>query len=126
MAVKGLKTALSTKGGKADVLVVGDHGITTTGHVALGIQELGTDHLTPNNSGLLDQIAGFVRKKGKLVITGCNVFDANTVQAWQRYATAVDITIIGSASPVHYSSKNGCTGVWVTLTPGGTAPTIID
>ncbi len=58
------------------------------------------------------------------MLTGCNIFDSKTVQAWQDYATANDITIIGSASVVNFQKNNGCTGVWVTLVPGGTAPTI--
>ena len=123
-AVKDLGTSIANTGRQVDVLVVGDHAYVS-GTTGTGVQACGDGKLNPaqGQSGLLDQIAGFVRRGGTLVLTGCNLFNERTIGMWQAYATAHGITIIGSASSVN-SGKSGCTGVWVVLAPGGTPPTI--
>jgi hypothetical protein len=115
-----------SQSGKIDVLVIGDHG-------GSGVQELGNDALTPRinifSPSLLDKIVGCMKSGGTLVLAGCSTFglDKNgqqtAINAWQAYATARNITIIGSVSSVGYGGGE-VTGVWVTLTPGGTPPTI--
>ena len=113
---------LALSGGKADVLVIGDHGNSTDG------QQLGNDYLTPqlttgSGSALLDSVAGCVNAGGTLVLTGCQVFSKGNIADWQQYATTHKITIMGSASTTGWSSGS-VSGVWITLVPGGTAPTI--
>lgn len=121
---------ITSQSGQIDVLVIGDHG-------GPGNQRSGNDSLTPRlapagNTTLLDGLVVFMKPGGTLVLAGCDVFAPNpadptnpqgVINQWQAYATAKNITIIGSVSPVWYSPGN-TTGVWVTLTPGGTAPTI--
>ncbi len=116
--VVGDLKSIQARAGLIDVLVIADHGKP-------GVQKLGDQNLTPwkTNSGLLDKIASFVKPGGTLVVTGCSVFGGQTaINAWQQYATDHNITIMGSAS----ATQNGddIQGVWVTLTPGGTAPTL--
>ncbi len=129
--VGDLGLAVIQSGGGVDVLVIGDHG-------GPGVQNLGNDALTPQlaprtpggnpGTSLLDEVAGFVRSGGTLVLTGCEVFGLDqfgnpTIGDWQQYATAHNITIMGSAGPTNFSSGS-VTGVWITLVPGGTAPTV--
>jgi hypothetical protein len=118
--------------GSIDVLVIGDH-------AAPGQQTVGDSsgpRFTPNG-GVIDKFAELMTPNtGVLVLTGCRalggekskapngdtVVDQNVIDAWQAYATAHRITIIGS---VQYTKPTGFglfSGVWVTLVPGGTAP----
>ncbi len=126
----GFTTSLT--GGKVDVLVISDHG-------APGYQQTGQTFISPLVPPSdptkppppppqprldLDKFANFVAPGGTLVVTGCSVFgDQDSVDAWQAYATGHKITIMGSASVVGVGT-NANYGVWITLTPGGTAPQI--
>lgn len=105
--------------GPIDVLVIGDHG-------GPGRQRLGNEKLTPaGTTGLLDQVASRVRKGGTLVLTGCSVFGGQpAVDSWQAYVTGQGIKIMGSVSDT-YPLPNNYTGNWITLVPGGKAPTIV-
>ena len=125
MAVKGLGKVLSTKGGKADVLVIGDHAISSgPNHDATGHQEVGKDLLKPENPESIIPISNFVKKGGTLILTGCNLFDSDTVKLWQKFADDQGITIIGAATNVNFQRQNGVTAVWVPLKPGNPPPII--
>ncbi len=105
--------------GPIDVLVIGDHGAT-------GRQSHGNQFIDPVwTPALLNQVAGRVRRGGTLVLTGCSVFGGQAaVDNWQAYATGQGITIMGSASTTT-PNPNNYTGVWITLVPGGKAPTLV-
>ncbi len=115
--------------GQADVLVIGDHGNSTNG------QQLGKEYLLPtigSGPNTLDPIVGAIKNGGTLVLAGCSVFgpdpynnNQSNIGLWQTYADNHHITIIGSAASVGFPNDGSpVTGVWITLVPGGTAPTI--
>jgi len=122
--IVGDLNSVQAQNGPIDVLVLGDHGYP-------GGQTLGTDTMEPpgatnkaypNAVPNLNQVASFVRSGGSLVVTGCSIFSTQgSIDAWQAYATAKSITIMGSASDTS-ASPNNYTGVWITLVPGGTPP----
>lgn len=123
-AVRDLGTAAARTGGQVDVLIISDHGNSTNG------QQVGQTFISPLGGATsrprldLNNFAAFVKRGGTLVVTGCSVFGSQaSVNAWQQYATANNITIMGSASLVGVG-EDGAYGVWITLVPGGTAPQI--
>lgn len=119
--------------GLIDVLVIGDHGNAQNGQQIGGRNQpyltAPTDPATlRNNTAPINQVVGFVRSGGTLVLTGCSVFGSQlAVDAWQAYATAKNITIEGSASLVYWGGPGtgNVQGAWIVLAPGGTAPTIV-
>ena len=127
---KDLGTATATFKSKLDVLVIGDHG-------SVGSQQLGTQFAPSITPQLLreptaaDQLVAFIKPGGTLIATGCNVLgdgSANGQQSlndWQAYATARNITIIGSVSYTAAKRTDTFRGIWVTLVPGGTAPQLV-
>jgi len=127
-----LDKAVATRG-QVDVLVLGDHGNPTKGQ-ALGDDDRGRPIFLSPGTSALTNVMSCLKHGGTLVLTGCAVFGIDpdpkspgpnaNISSWQAYATQFDITIIGSVATT--GAGNGYyNGVWVTLTPGGTPPTLV-
>ncbi len=84
--------------------------------------------------GYTDQLVALMTPNtGVLVLAGCqslggevknNEVKQDILKGWQDYATSRKVTIIGSVGYCYPTKLNTYRGIWVTLVPGGTAPTL--